>query len=172
MDDTPPVPTPGGRGARKPIPLSGWKIRFDSPPKGLIARRAETGDILALFRAWHEVDREGETLERRLAPRYTPATTRAWLGWWNRGSFRVVNAEIINLSKGGALMQLEARPPSSQPVWLCLGTPYPIDFVQARVLGAEGKTDEPSFARLEFHTPCPPSFFLAAGFREEEEVTD
>ena len=38
----------GGRGGRV-IPIRGWKIRFDAPPAGWLRRRAEKGDLLALF---------------------------------------------------------------------------------------------------------------------------
>jgi hypothetical protein len=169
MDDNPPIPAGSGKPkrTRKAIPVCGWKIRFDSPPQRFLVEQAEAGDILALFRAWHDAEPEAESVERRTNPRYAPATTRAWVGWWKRGSFHVANAEIVNLSQGGALMNVEAHPPSSQPVWVCLGTPYPVDFVQARVLGSEGKGEDPISARLEFHTPCPPSFFLAAGLRSD-----
>ena len=151
------------------IPRTGWKIRFDSPSLRAEARRTESGDILALFRAWQETELHLPTTERRLSPRYTPESTRAWVGWWKKGSFRVANAEILNLSKGGALVHLDLCPPTCQPVWVCLGTPNPVEFVQARVLDPKGEGEVTFLARLEFHTPCPPSFFLAAGFRREDD---
>ena len=164
MDDVQPDPHPK---KKKSIPIDGWKIRFDSPPKRLESRRAESGDILALFRAWQETEHELPADDRRSTPRYAPESTRAWVGWWKTGSFQVANAEILNLSKGGALIHLDVCPPMSQPVWVCLGTPHPVDFVQARVIDPKGDGEVTFMARLEFHTPCPPSFFLAAGFREE-----
>ena len=69
--------------------------------------------------------------------------------------------------QGRSAIHLDTCPPMSQPVWVCLGTPHPIDFVQARVIDPRGAGEVTFMARVEFHTPCPPSFFLAAGFREE-----
>jgi hypothetical protein len=168
MDDDQPVRKNHKKTRTRAIPVSGWKIRFDSPPRQPEARRAESGDILALFRAWQETELEIPVIERRLNTRYAPEATRAWVGWWKKGSFRVANAEILNLSKGGALVHLDLCPPTCQPVWICLGTPHPIDFIQARVLDPKGDGEVTFMARLEFHTPCPPTFFLAAGFRTEE----
>ncbi len=141
------------------IPVRGWKIRFDSPPDQGTTCRAEQGDILALFRAWDEAPRK----DRRSSPRYTPASTQAWVGWWKGTRFLVSQAELVNLSKGGALVRLNNRPPTSQPIWICLGAPHPVDYVQCRVLDASPRLDGDFRARLEFHAPCPPSFFLAAG---------
>jgi hypothetical protein len=154
----------------KPIPATGWKFRFDSPPQRSEARRTESGDILALFRAWRETESQLLTPDRRLSPRYAPESTRAWVGWWKKGSFRVANAEILNLSKGGALVHLDVCPPTCQPVWICLGTPNPVEFVQARILDPKGEGEVTFIARLVFHTPCPPTFFLAAGFRSQDAV--
>lgn len=164
---------------RKAIPLTGWKLRFDAPPPEGLMGRASGGDILSLFRAWDGADRDPN--ERRGAPRYTPAETRAWVGWWRHGHFLVSRAEFINLSVGGALMRLTQKPPTSQPVWVCLGNPAPVDSVQARVLDSvtattpnvpteEGSLLSPGslvyLSRLEFHAPCPGSFFEAAGHGE------
>ncbi|MGE3819467.1 MAG: hypothetical protein AB7I30_08530 [Isosphaeraceae bacterium] len=161
---------------RKPIPLTGWKLRFDAPPPDGLMSRTSAGDVLSLFRAWDGADRD--PAERRRSPRYSPAETRAWVGWWRHGHFLVSKAEFINLSEGGALMRLTQKPPTSQPIWVCLGNPAPVDSVQARVLDAVAATtpNVPTgrdtilapnsivyVSRLEFHSPCPGSFFEAAG---------
>jgi hypothetical protein len=147
------------------IPVRGWKIRFDSPPVWGLSQRAEKGDILALFQAWEGAFGN----DRRQNARYTPTETQAWVGWWKMSRFIVSHAELVNLSKGGALVHLNHKPPTSQPVWICLGAPHPMDYVQARVLdAARGPADKEFHARLEFHSPCPASFFLAAGHRVED----
>jgi hypothetical protein len=142
------------------IPVRGWKIRFDSPPEGGLTGRAEQGDILALFRAWDAAPRK----DRRESPRYVPAETQVWAGWWKGTRFLVSQAELVNLSKGGALIRLSSRPPTSQPVWICLGAPHPVDYVQCRVLNISVRPTGDYHVRFEFHSP-PPAFFLAAGFR-------
>lgn len=156
------------------IPVRGWKVRFDSPPPFGPSYRSDPGDILALFQAWAGAGRF--EVERRECPRYTPAETQAWVGWWKGSRFLVTRAELVNLSKGGALVTLGKRPPSSQPIWICLGAPHPVDYVQARVLDAapgienqaEAELEGAVIARLEFRAPCSPRFFLAAGQRVEE----
>jgi len=150
------------------IPVRGWKIRFDSPPDAGVAGRSDQGDILTLFRAWDEAPRK----DRRDSLRYTPAQTQAWVGWWKGSRFLVSRADLVNLSNGGALVQIANRPPTSQPVWICLGAPHPVDYVQCRVLDAALKPAGDFLARVEFHSPCPPRFFLAAGYQVEEPTAE
>ena len=146
------------------IPLRGWKIRFDSPPGLALSRRTEGGDILSLFRAWDNAPRK----DRRDNPRYAPATSQIWVGWWKRARFLVSPASLVNLSRGGALIDMANRPPTSQPVWICLGAPHPIDYAQCRVLDSSPESSGSFLARVEFHAPCPVNFFLAAGVRVDE----
>ncbi len=162
------------------LPLKSWKIRFDAPPGDDLLRVAEEGDILALFRAWDASTRQlaphvyvyypdkdqGPGNERRENPRYLPAETRAWIGWWHGARFIVAPSELVNLSKGGALIFQDERPPMGQPIWLCLGAPHPLEYVQARVLDAIPRPGSSDYCvRLDFHIPCPLSFFVAAGHR-------
>jgi len=168
-----------GKGERHP-PLNGWKIRFDAPPGDELSRLAESGDILSLFRAYDAAQHQllphvhvynhkksaDDARERRQSPRYFPEETRAWIGWWHGSRFYVAQIDLVNLSKGGALIYLAERPPTSQPVWLCLGAPHPLEYVQARVLDACPRLGSAEYrARVDFHTPCPLGFFLAAGHK-------
>jgi hypothetical protein len=146
------------------IPVRGWKIRYDSPPDVGTAGRSESGDILGLFRAWDDAPCK----DRRESERYTPARTQAWAGWWKRSRFLVSRANLVNLSNGGALVHMHNRPPTSQPIWICLGAPHPVDYVQCRVLDAALKPAGDFLVRVEFHAPCPPRFFLAAGHTVDE----
>ena len=153
-------------GAGRSIPTDGWRICFDAPPGESQALLAEPGDILGLFRAWHVVRRPlaARIADRRESSRYRPVETNIWIGWWQARGFVVIQARLVNLSQGGALVQVRKRPPLGQPVWLCLGTPHPIDHVQARVLDTLADPDQAEFgARLEFHLPCPARFFLSVG---------
>lgn len=153
---------PGSRKGRA-IPVKGWEFRYDSPPLEGAPARVESGDILVLFRAWARRNR----LERRESPRYVSAETRAYLGWWKGSRFLVTPAELINLSRGGALVEIVRRPPTSQPVWICLGRPEPAHYVQARALEVSAGNGGVQLVRLQFHTPCPADFFRATGRRGE-----
>ena len=167
-------------GGSTPLKIKGSKIRFDAPPGDEFLNVADDGDILALFSAWASARQQAmphvrvffpdkdqnSGAERRDAPRYLPAESQAWIGWWHGSRFVVTPSELINLSKGGALLFLNERPPMGQPIWLCLGAPHPLEYVQARVLDAFSSPESPDYrVRLDFHIPCPLSFFLAAGHR-------
>jgi PilZ domain len=148
------------------IPRTGWRMGFDEPPGAAEALLAEPGDILGLFRAWDAVHRPlaARVADRRESDRYRPSETNAWIGWWQSDGFLVTHARLVNLSQGGAQVLVRHRPPMGQPVWLCLGAPRPIDYVQARVRDACAEPGRPGVrARLAFHLPCPAAFFIAAG---------
>jgi hypothetical protein len=168
MGDDPPMRGDNSQG--KAIPLLGWKIHFDTPPAEALSRQAERGNILALFQAWSDAELNDQ--DRRCDLRYTPAQSQIWAGWWNGAQFMVTQAKLINLSKGGALVSVGSRPPTSQPVWICVGTPHPVDHVQARVLDTSALCRDGFHARLEFHSPCPSSFFVAAGTCVDRPSTD
>ena len=158
-----------GRGSQV-IPVRGWKIRFDSPPDGGADRPGGPGRHPLPLPRLGRGPAEGPPREPSA---YTPATTQAWVGWWRGTRFLVSQADLVNLSKGGALVHLGNRPPTSQPVWICLGAPHPVDYVQCRVLDAALKPAGDFLARVEFHAPCPPCFFLAAGHQVDvDEVND
>ena len=150
------------------IPLRGWKFRYDSPPPGAMPWHVESGDVLTLFRSWVKANRA----DRRENERYTPKETHVYLGWWSGARFIVTDAEMINLSRGGALVKVDRRPPTSQPVWVCLGTPTPAHHVQARALDVTPGDDLDRLVRLYFHVPCPEDFFLAAGRIDEPADAD
>jgi hypothetical protein len=164
----------GERCRRKVIPFQGWKIRFDAPPSPELSRHAEQGDILALFQACYDTRWRGSkhAPDRRHDPRYAPAETQIWVGWWKGVRFLATQAALVNLSKGGTLVQMRHQPPQAQPVWICLGTPHPLDCVQARVLDTSPCPDVGFNARMEFHSPCPSSFFRAAGHRSGPPAAD
>jgi PilZ domain len=151
---------------RRSIPTTGWRMGFDALPDEAEALLAEPGDILGMFRAWDAARRPlaGRVAERRESDRYRPAETNVWIGWWQAGHFVVIHARLVDLSQGGAQVLVRNRPPMGQPVWLCLGAPRPIDYVQARLREALAEPGRPGVrARLEFHLPCPTAFFVSAG---------
>jgi hypothetical protein len=167
---------------RDAVPGQGDRLRFDAPSHDVPASAAGGNDPLLSFQAWHGADLAHG--ERRQSPRYAPAETRAWVGWWQQDHFVVCRGTIVNLSRGGALL-LSRRPPMAQPVWLCLGSPHPVESVQARVLEVTVATNQADVAdgppqpphdhgpelryatRMVFHQPVPPTFFLAAGRRDD-----
>jgi hypothetical protein len=143
----------------QPRPIEKRRVRFDKVSRGPDAPRAESRSLLGLFRFWGEVS----TPERRRLPRHEVVESQVWLGWV-RGSegFRATSALIVNLSRGGAFIFLDEKPPKDQPVWLSQGIRDPAGSVEARVVAAKVSRQGQCAVRLEFREPCPYSFFGAA----------
>jgi hypothetical protein len=143
----------------EPKPIEKRKVRYDKVATGDAAPRAESRSLLGLFRLWGSAPME----ERRRLPRHEVVESQVWLGWW-RGEpgFLASSAVIINLSRGGAFVFLDDQPPRDQPVWICLGMPDPVGFVEARVVGVKVSRQGQCAVRLEFKAPCPYGFFEAA----------
>jgi hypothetical protein len=142
-----------------PKPIEKRRVRFDNVVHGAVAPRAECRSLLGLFRLWGE-----ETgPDRRRAPRHEVVESQVWLGWWRgEAGFQSSSAVIINLSRGGAFIFLDEKPPKDLPVWISMGTPDPIGFVEARVIAVKMSRQGQCAVRLEFLAPCPYSFFEAA----------
>jgi hypothetical protein len=143
----------------QPKPIEERTIRYDSVARGAVEPRAESRSLLGLFRLWGDTP----TPERRRAPRHDANESQVWLGW-KRGAdgFRSSSALIINLSRGGAFVFLDDRPPKDEPVWISMGTPAPAGSVEARVVAIKVMRQGQCAVRLEFREPCPYGFFEAA----------
>jgi hypothetical protein len=143
----------------QPKPIEKRKVRFDRIAPGAEAPRAENRSLLGLFRLWDPQP----TAERRRSPRHEVVESQVWLGWWRgEAGFLASSAVIINLSRGGAFIFLDDEPPGDQPVWICLGMPDPVGFVESRVVAIKKSRMGQCAVRLEFKEPCPYGFFEAA----------
>jgi hypothetical protein len=142
-----------------PRPIEQRKIRFDTVAEGGAMPRAESRSLLGLFRLWGGAP----TPERRRSPRHEVVEAQVWLGWWRgeRG-FLASSAVLINLSRGGAFVFVDERPPQDEPVWISLGMPDPVGFVESRVVAVKVSRQGQCAVRLEFRAPCPYGFFEAA----------
>jgi hypothetical protein len=143
----------------QPKPIEQRRIRIDSVAQGAVVPRAEGRSLIGLFRLWGDQPKP----ERRRLPRHAVVESQVWLGW-KRGEagFLAGAALLINLSRGGALVFLDERPPRDRPVWICLGMPDPVLYVEAQVVAIEVARLGQCAARLAFHEPCPYAFFEAA----------
>jgi hypothetical protein len=92
--------------------------------------------------------------ERRKEPRYAPVLDRAYLGWWERETFRTELGRLDNISTGGAALQLDGWPAVGETVWLSVVGPNATDWVPARLLGCHGQT-----VRMMFAEPMPYDLF-------------
>ena len=63
--------------------------------------------------------RNGANLaDRRSKPRFNPRKSHVTLGWCDDGDFRLVGAQIIDISAGGAQVEADEAPPKGQTVWM------------------------------------------------------
>ncbi|MDR3637816.1 MAG: hypothetical protein P4L84_28680 [Isosphaeraceae bacterium] len=114
--------------------------------------------MLELFRAWIRL----APSERRQAARHEAGGGRLWLGWWDGNRvFTAVSTELINISRGGALVQAAEAPQELREVWVCLDVTEPGDCLAASVLSVEPIRPGACAVRIEFSEPCPQRFLAA-----------
>jgi hypothetical protein len=158
----------GGPGAMRddvlplqPRPIERRRIRVDSVEPGDAGSGSATAgrSLLGLFRLLGN----RPAPERRRLPRHAVVESRVWVGW-RRGEAGVLagDALLINLSRGGALVFLDERPPRDRPVWIGLETSGQADCIEARVVAIAAARLGQCAVRLAFLEPCPYAFFEAA----------
>jgi len=114
------------------------------------------GSLLRAFNAW------AVPAERRADGRHTPAECQATLGWrtWRRRT--TLHALVIDVSRGGAKVFLDAPPPRDRAVRVGLTSGGREAVIEARVLEVRRTAGGQCLARLEFLQPCPYDLFGAA----------
>lgn len=139
-------------------------IRLDAGPAGapcsgaVAAPSAGKRGVLELFRAWIR----SAPAERRQAARHNAGGGKLWLGWWDGNRlFTAVSADVVNISRGGALVRAAEPPREMQNVWVCLDVTEPGDCVPGSVLSIEPVRAGAWLVRFEFSTPCPHAFLAA-----------
>ena len=117
------------------------------------------GGVLDLFRAWIR----SAPAQRRQAARHNAGGGMLWLGWWDGNRvFTAVATEVVNISRGGALVRSAEPPRELADVWVCLDVTEPGDCVPASVLSAEPIRPGCWLVRFEFSAPCPHAFLAAS----------
>jgi hypothetical protein len=103
----------------------------------------------------------GSLVSRRREPRYA-ASTLLWIQWWDSGECNGRSAELVNVSRHGAMIVSPVLLRVSQALRMFLEDLDDIDGVAASVLGAvEGKAGRHQL-RLAFTQVCPDDFIAAA----------
>lgn len=143
--------------AMSPAPTRSF-TGFDEPPHLALARTAGKAYLLSLFKN----NGLPKSLEKRGTPRYGPAEAHVWFGWWQGPHFITNPALLINLSAGGALVQLVDAPSVARPLWLCLKAGALAKFAKASVLEVSPTRRGDHEVRLKFEGPCTSDFFTAA----------
>ena len=99
--------------------------------------------------------------DRRKEPRYPPATDLAHIGWCEGEEFCTVQAQLQNISNGGAALDLARDRPASPDLWMCVVTAGPTEWLQASIAGSQATEDGGQRVRLAFVEPCPYDVFKA-----------
>ena len=97
---------------------------------------------------------EPRAADRRACPRFPVVENRARLDWGDSDGFQVVDARLVDISRGGAALETEQPLPVGDPVWFCLDPDGRALGVGARVLGCQRDWLEYR-VRLRFDEPCP-----------------
>src|SRR5215208_5861226 len=90
-------------------------VRFDLPPVPDDKPDPGRKGLLDLFRAWMARSPQ----DRRVMARHKSLRAQVWLGW-KRGddAFFANPARLVNISRGGALLQVADPPPQRHSVWI------------------------------------------------------
>ncbi len=100
--------------------------------------------------------------ERRVSPRYSVVDRVARLVWDQPGAFGDTTARLIDLSIGGALMEVSQLPPRNQPIWICLRGMGVEHGTTATVVSHSRGWRGPYYVHLAFDQICPYEFFKRA----------
>ncbi len=141
-----------------PMATSQRRIRLDSPSPLQGALR--TGGMDA---SWTKRSSRGAIIpDHRREERYAPVNHWAWLGWWRWRGFRMLDALVINISRGGALVFLDEPPPLRRSVWLFVGTPDTKITLKAKTVESIMTQHGQCAIRLQFRQPPPLELFDVA----------
>jgi hypothetical protein len=144
-----------------PEPGRGRRIRIDS---GSADGRDLAPGRRSFLGAFHVGDQAAATpvRERRTEPRQYHVECLAWVGWRIWRGFRMNDAVLVDLSRGGARVFLDSPPPRGRDLWLFLETPRHTAVVRGRALEVESIAAGQCVVRVELRDPCPYALFEAA----------
>jgi hypothetical protein len=147
----------------------GTRVRIDEGSASGDDLAPGRGSLLRAFSAWERPadtglpsERVEPATERRAEPRHHHVECLAWVGWKIWRGFRMNDALLINLSRGGARIFLDEKPPLGRPVWVFLETPDNQAIIKAEVRDIETTPQGQCLARVGFLEPCPYALFEAA----------
>ncbi len=100
--------------------------------------------------------------DRRARSRQDSVECLAWVGWKGWRQFFMNDAVLVNLSRGGAQIFLDAEPPTDSPVWIFLETPAENAIIKSRVLEVAATSHGQYSIRVAFDAPCSYALFEAA----------
>jgi hypothetical protein len=98
-----------------------------------------------------------QSSERRDSPRCDAVENQSCLEFAVSDGRQRVEARLINISRGGALLVTENRPPREAPVWMRIERPVKTDWAEATTVRI-GQNQE---IGIQFPRGCPDDLLLA-----------
>jgi hypothetical protein len=92
------------------------------------------------------------------------------VGWWDADDFGVVKARLIDLSRGGARVVMEVKPPSREPIWFYKESGDAIATVRGYVVRRDAAVNGAFMVRFRFASECP-TFFCQAVLCDQPPAT-
>jgi hypothetical protein len=93
--------------------------------------------------------------DRRRDFRHDAVEHEVWVGWWTRDDFGAVPGYLLNISRGGAQIVLDCRPPRKRAVWVYKDIGSTLATVSAQVAGHTPAPGGAYCVRFRFASPCP-----------------
>jgi hypothetical protein len=100
--------------------------------------------------------------DRRASERYTVLDHRGWLGQWGKQGFEVVEVRLLDLSRGGALLEMEKAPIEHQSAVLGLETLRETWCLEVKIVQTRWGRRNRYRVHVAFTETCPDEFFAAA----------
>ena len=160
----PETPTPTTAFMPQPTPRGTKRVRIDQGPLRGSDIAPGRGQPPARLRAPGDgpSPAAARAEERRAEVRHDQVECRAWVGWKRWRRFPMSHALVINLSRGGAQVFLDAPPPPGTALWVFLETPGQTAIVKGRAVEVCLTAAGQCTVRVAFSKPCPFAFFEAA----------
>ena len=100
--------------------------------------------------------------DRRAHKRKTVLDYRGWLGWWDDRGFEVVEVNLLDLSRGGALFEMETSPTEHQSALLGLETLREDSCLKVNVVRIVQGRRKKYRVHVAFTQPCLDEFYATA----------
>jgi hypothetical protein len=101
-------------------------------------------------------------LDRRASERFTVLDHRGWLGWWGDRDFEIVDVTLLDLSRGGALFEMDTAPTAHQTAQLGLETLREDSCLTVKVVWIRRGRRKKYRVHAAFTQTCPDELYAAA----------
>lgn len=102
---------------------------------------------------------------RRANYRHIPVERQAWITWKSRGKAKPVPAQLLDISRGGAAVEVDGEVPPNNPLLLGLVGPHATEeFLEATVVRFVATPSGDHRLHLAFTRPCPEDLLKRAVF--------